>query len=458
MTRHLFHFDLKPRNNYGDTVLFELVRQLFDGYSGREKFLVTDTTNLRHVVGPRTVERINAESDAVVLGGGGLMLRSTNENANAGWQWNIGLDRLAAIAVPLVVFAVGYNRFEGEPEFEPVFTEHLNATVEKAAFFGVRNHGSMEAVRGYLRPELAPKVLFQPCPTTVASHLVPDLYVPDLAPERRVGLQVTFEARNELAGFDGREVFAGLLTVARDLRRRGYELDVISHSDVDDAFADHLRDHGVPARHVRLHAAPRGLFDGLAYYGRLPLTIGMRGHGQMIPFGMGNGIVSVAARRKLAYFVDDLGRPDLAVEPRGDGWTTRVLDLVERWFGDPDGERAAFAVARERLWRTTLDNLGLISSTLTGDAGDPDAFVPMTPFERELALNTYTSARTADVEAERAQRLRDELIQTRSALARAERDLRRSQEEIARGGLHLIYRNARRQVGRVVRQRRSRTW
>ncbi len=95
--RHLFHFDLKPKGNYGDAILFELVRQLFNGYSGREKFLVTGSTNLRHPVGPRKLAWVNDDFDAALLGGGGLMLRSTNANQNSGWQWNMPLSALEAL-------------------------------------------------------------------------------------------------------------------------------------------------------------------------------------------------------------------------------------------------------------------------------------------------------------------------------------------------------------------------
>ncbi|HEY3409964.1 MAG TPA: polysaccharide pyruvyl transferase family protein [Propionicimonas sp.] len=448
---HLFHFDLKPKGNYGDAILFELVRQLFNGYGGREKFLVTGSTNLRQPVGPRKIAWVNGDFDAAVLGGGGLMLRSTNPNSNAGWQWNMPLSALEALEVPLIVFAIGYNRFEGEAEFDPLFTDHINATVEKSTFFALRNHGSIRQLQRYLRPELAEQVRYQPCPTTVASYLVPDLYVEDLEPERRVGLQVTFEARNELAGYRQDHVYGQLLIVAKELRRQGYELDVISHGMADDSYHGFLAENGVAARLVSLDGVHRGLYDGLAYYGRLPLTIGMRGHAQMIPFGMGNGIISVAARDKLRYFTDDIGHPELAVDPREGNWSTQVLDLVDDWFGDFAASRAGFATIREQLWHTSLDNLGIISRALTGDAGDPNSFVPSTPFERELAMNTYTSSALFDAEAERSATLRSELKATRSRLARTERALEDRENTIARGGWYVTYRNLRSRAGRLLR-------
>jgi hypothetical protein len=303
----------------------------------------------------------------------------------------------------------------------------------------------------YLRPDLADRVSYQPCPTTVASYLVPDLYVADLEPEKRVGVQVTFEPRNELAGYRQHQVYSQLLVVAKELRRQGYELDVISHGMADDTYHGFLAENGVTARLVRLDGENRGVYDGLAYYGRLPLTIGMRGHAQMIPFGMGNGIISVAARDKLRYFTEDIGHPELAIDPREGDWSTQVLDLVDAWFGDFVAARAGFEAVRAQLWHTTLANLAGISRTLTGDVGGQGGFVPLSPFERELAMNTYTSSALFDAEAERSATLRSELKATRKQLARTEVALKEQGETIARGGLYVTYRNLRKRVIRLLR-------
>jgi hypothetical protein len=286
----------------------------------------------------------------------------------------------------------------------------------------------------------------------VASRLVPDLYVEDLEPEKRVGIQVTFEPRNELAGYRQGQVYSQLLIVAKELRRQGYELDVISHGMADDSYHGFLAENGVAARLVSLDGVHRGLYDGLAYYGRLPLTIGMRGHAQMVPFGMGNGIISVAARDKLRYFTDDIGHPELAVDPRDGDWSTQVLDLVDAWFGDFAASRAEFATIREQLWNTTLDNLAAISTSITGDTGDPARFVPLSPFERELSMNTYTSSALYDAEAEHSANLRSELKVARSQLARTERTLKDREATLARGGLYVTYRNLRSRAAKLLRR------
>lgn len=65
-----FHFDLKTYLNYGDSILFELVRQTFNTCNRRESFLITKTRSLRQPFGKQTIEQIN-KFDLAILGGGG---------------------------------------------------------------------------------------------------------------------------------------------------------------------------------------------------------------------------------------------------------------------------------------------------------------------------------------------------------------------------------------------------
>lgn len=272
----LFHFDVKTFANYGDTLLFELVRHLFNGYQHKQKFIVTDSSNLRRGLGPIRLKGINDHYDAIIVGGGGLFLRDTNPNDNSGWQWNCSLKMLGQIVKPLIIFAVGYNRFIGQDDFEPIFTKHVNLTAEKAIFFGLRNSGSIEAIKKYLRPELHHKVVYQPCATTIASYLLPDIYKPNLSREKRIGFNIAFGKRQVAGGFDKQTLYEGLKQVVIDLKRKGWEVEIIAHVKGDIDFHTYLSDSGITTRCVELHSITRGVFDGVQYYSSLPITIVMR--------------------------------------------------------------------------------------------------------------------------------------------------------------------------------------
>ena len=130
----LFHFDLRTTGNYGDTLLFEAVRSVFHGVACGEAFDVYDSASLRGVVTADLISTINESADAVIVGGGGLFLGDTNPNARSGWQWNISRELLSRLEKPLIVFAVGNNRFIGQPEFADPFRDHVTLTVEKSIF------------------------------------------------------------------------------------------------------------------------------------------------------------------------------------------------------------------------------------------------------------------------------------------------------------------------------------
>ena len=49
-----------------------------------------------------------------------------------------------------MIFSVGNNRFIDQADFAPPFSEHVNLTMEKSVFFGLRNTGSMETIKPYI--------------------------------------------------------------------------------------------------------------------------------------------------------------------------------------------------------------------------------------------------------------------------------------------------------------------
>jgi len=424
----LFHFDIKTYGNYGDTLLFEAVRETFEGFAGGACFEVTGSAPLRDPVGPRLVDFINAHFDAVVVGGGGLFLRDTNANARSGWQWNISLEQLRRLEVPLIVFAVGNNRFIGQEDFAEPFREHVNLTLDRSVFFGLRNHGSVRTIREYVDhdPE---RVVYQPCPTTISSYLFPDLYREHLdgraGPDgdgRVLAVESIVGRRQEAVGFDRERIYADQADVLARLRREGWELVGVPHARADMGFHELLRERGLVDSERVLWGSRDVLFRGVAELADLPVVLGTRGHAQMVPFGMGAVPLSLAVHHKTGYFASDLGHPEWVLDPRADAFTddlyATVHDVTERRVE----LRAEIAATRRRLYDTTLDNLATIYERLTGVTVTP-SFTPLTPKERRLAARTYD----ASLEASRAQ---ERLRTTHRELGAKDAQLRRLGTEV----------------------------
>lgn len=385
----LFHFDIKTLGNYGDTLLFEAVRHLFHGYNDRSSFRFQGSTNLRDVVGPKLVSALNENYDAVVIGGGGLFLADTNPNERSGWQWNCSLELLEKIDIPIIVFAVGNNRFPGQKDFSPKFVEHINLLAEKSIFFGLRNRGSVETIKEYLRPELRDKVVYQPCPTTLSSYLFPDIHVSRREPKRELSIQALVGKRQTAAGFDKEAIYDQCFEALNGLRSKGWKISSFSNARGDNAFSVEMREALRSEEHHKLFGS-RNIFQALDFFAQTPLVVGMRGHAQMIPFGLGTPILSLLVHNKLKYFLDDIGFPEFCVDVRRANFAGELIDKAEYVYENYDAVTAGFEQARARLMQLSMSNLGDIYKAL-GGRGQTKKFVPMSPFERYLSQQGYNA-------------------------------------------------------------------
>ena len=133
---NLIHYSAFSYGNAGDVILPIVLRDLFNL---RLSIKSWKSIHVKENVDDNLVVKTN-KSNAMVIGGGGLFLKDSHPNDVSGWQWNCSLDSLCKINVPIIMFAVGYNRFRGQEEFNPIFSEHLNNFVAKASFIGIRNH------------------------------------------------------------------------------------------------------------------------------------------------------------------------------------------------------------------------------------------------------------------------------------------------------------------------------
>lgn len=355
----IMHLGVHVAANAGDAVLFEAVRSAFDVPAD----IGWDLKNVRDPVDEALIARINRGS-GLVIGGGGLFLVDNSTSAISGWQWPVPTPLLKQIEVPIAVFAVGYNRFRGQVEFPEVFVESLQLLVEKSGFVGIRNRGSMEALRGYLPQHLADKLVYQPCTTTVMSYL----NMPRAARPPKRDDRPTFVLN---AAFDrfglrlkGREAptLGGMAAMARRAADRGWRVILVGHVFDDEAVAPYLDQAGVPYE-VR-HFTGVSTAEILSFYESVDLVAGMRGHAQMIPFGMGTPIISLVAHDKMQWFLDDIGHSDWGVEFDSPDVRDRMVAAFDTAADNIDLRRQQVAAARETLWKITQTNLATIRSVM----------------------------------------------------------------------------------------------
>jgi polysaccharide pyruvyl transferase WcaK-like protein len=340
-------------SNAGDTVLPVVLRDLFDQRIGGHRW---ELKHAHDAVDRTTLDWIN-RSGGLVIGGGGLFLSDTNKNSVSGWQWPASAEAIRSIDVPTAVFAVGYNRFRGQGEFDPVFTESLTALVEKSAFVGLRNHGSIAAIREYLPEELRSKVTFQPCMTTLIGEIYPERTRP--IGSGVIALNCAFDRSDLRLGGDSDGALEAIGRAAGRLAKT-HELRYYSHLRGDLKFLPVLDRLGVPYTLVNLSGLTPD--DVLAAYAIPDLAIGMRGHAQMIPFGMGVPILSLVTHNKMRWFLEDIEHPEWAIEVPGEDLENEIVTKASTILADPGAARESIIAARSRLLAVTEENLAVIGA------------------------------------------------------------------------------------------------
>ncbi len=339
----IVHFDTDSTNNCGDHVLSWCLRAVFGQYVPD---IVWKIFHVQTECNDEIITEIN-QADLVIVGGGGLFLRDTGANSHSGWQWPIPLHLLHKIKTPLVLFGVGYNRFRNQPDFEPIFTEHINAVVEKAKFVGLRNHGSISAIQSYLKPELKSKIDFQPCPSVHLDKLT------DIKPVWLTNntLAINPGCDRPKMRFNGKEVFVDLDKLGHYCAQLGWDVQVIHNTPIEK---------DLKLKFPTLALYGKQFNEIISGYKQAAITVGMKGHGQLIPFGLGNAIISLVSHNKLQWFLDDVG----------ESWG---VDVSENIF---EGLRARFELliqdreiihnkiqaAKARFWEQTEKNVEFILS------------------------------------------------------------------------------------------------
>ena len=335
--------------NVGDYILVKSTKRLLNMTDEKINWCTVD---VREPVNEQLIKMCN-RANALVIGGGGLFLRDTNENHISGWQWNCSKELLEQIQVPIYVFGVGYNRFRGQEEFDSCFTENINTLVEKSKFFGLRNHGSIRAIKSYLRDDLQEKIVYQPCATTVLSKLYE---LPQRHRDRPfIALNCAFDRAELRYGNRQNEIMTAIAHVAKKLSET-YLIRCYLHCDTDEMICEYLQRENVPFEQVQLNYAMQEK-EYLQYFSSPELVIAMRGHAQMITFGCVTPTVSIISHEKLKWFLEDIGHEEWGVDVQDTHFEGKLLQCCESMLAERDELCRQIRDAQEKLWKVTCDNL-----------------------------------------------------------------------------------------------------
>lgn len=353
--QHLTYY--RGWENAGDTILSKSVR---DTFKTVHKSIRWSLDKVTEPVTSHKIDRFN-QNKLIIVGGGGLFLPDTNKNNISGWQWPISKQQLEQLRAPLALFAVGYNYFPGQKPND-FFVENLNAVINKAGFIGLRNSGSINKVSELIDDHLKAKIDFQPCTTTIIRKL--DKSLPAKVKTKNIALNIAFDRYEKRLGANIYIVLDQIATAMKALEHQGFKIHLTGHLQEDNKFFILLDKHKVTYKsHVLQFMTPREVYH---FYNEMEVVIGMRGHAQMVPFGLNCKIITLSSHDKMRYFLEDIDALELLVDLRAEveDISAKIIEKTNLLIQNSQKYESHFASYQDKFYQITQGNLKKIGNLI----------------------------------------------------------------------------------------------
>lgn len=348
------HFSaFNPYSNAGDNILVTSLRDEIDKFSNKSYVYVH--RNVRDKISDEVISIAN-QTKCIIIGGGGLFLKDTNANEVSGWQFPISINSIDKIKVPLFLVAVGYNRFRNQDDFEPYFKDNINKIAEKCVFIGLRNNGSVEALKNYVEPKYHNKLIYYPCATTLLSKIytIPKFNIK----EKFVAINCAFD--RETMRFGNKKDYI-LNSIANVLKKfsKDYKIKFYRHMYTDEKILPYFDDAKIEYEIVDLFQNI-GTEKFLEYYSTPELVLAFRGHAQLIPFGCNTPTLSIISHDKLKWFLEDINHLEYGIDVNEEYFEEKLLEKVNYMLENRQKIILELKEAQEKLYKITLKNIKII--------------------------------------------------------------------------------------------------
>ena len=353
--------------NSGDTLLFKTVRDIFEY---KNNYINWDLQQIWDLFDIDKAKQLNKTSDGIVVGGGGLFLGDQKGASveNSGWQWNSTLEALDEIKIPIIVYAIGYNRFRNQEDFSDIFSQHLNKLVEKSSFFSLRNNGSIRAIKKYIKEENHKKLILQFCPTMclwqlnqVKTEFLKSNKINNSF-NKRLALNMAFDRANLRFNSNKVEILKSVAKAIKYAEESKWKICLVLHKEQDFEISKYLDELFIE---YKLFNLTNSLSEEIiAFYEKVDYVIGMRGHSQMIPFGLRKPIMSLISHDKMAFLLEDINRPEWGIEVQHDFLTDSIIEQLKICQFNYKERLNDIFLIQEKVWKESINNLSSINSIL----------------------------------------------------------------------------------------------
>lgn len=324
--------------NYGDFVLLESIRENLEKQSDIPLNFVNVDCQSTHFF-PELIDELNETADMLLIGGGGFIMNRHEDNSLSGWQWSIKNEDIAKINVPIVVYGIGYNKFNYDNRgFKKQMNQSLIITQKSAKLFSVRNNGTKEELitRGLNENDI--EVIPDP-----GMFISPRFINVKFLNSGRMLIGLNFVSdRPQYTYPDDYNntkniIMENLINSCKYFVEKYNALIInIDHIPVlDEEVNIKFKNELGPNNYLVLSEEipeiyPPSLINShfFAYiYTKMNVVIGMRGHSNIISFGMGTPFISMGSHNKNRFFTKEIGEEKYLIDLR-DYKNTAKCDII----------------------------------------------------------------------------------------------------------------------------------
>jgi len=356
-------------NNVGDRVLQESTQSLFRNYFSEHVRFVSVNCQQTYF-SEALINKINANADLLLIGGGGLLFHRPMDSSCSGWQFNIQTNNIKKISVPVVVYGIGFNKFPHDNHIFPdSMWENLSEVINKSSLFSVRNIGTKNTIISELSKnnfsinkeidivpdagmfiganEFGSKVFDNPI--NIGLNWATD------RPEQRFGnydsavsaLNNTLNMIKSIAEYyDGAKVFVIEHLTENDLNRcMKNELHLLVDKILGSQACVISREFGQELYPPFDYNA--GFFADI--YKKMNVVFGARGHANIIPFGQNTPFIGIGEHNKVSWFLKEIGMDNNFIDLKNSDSFDAGSEIAKKMIEHPNEYKTHMTAELKRL-------------------------------------------------------------------------------------------------------------
>ncbi len=312
----IFHYNASSRN-YGDMTVQHGIAFSLSAISKESLNFISIDLKAGNPLTIDDIYYMNSFGHALIVGGGGLIMKGDGFDTESGWQFNIDIELLKHIRIPIIIYAIGLNEFPYDTGFPEKIYDHLRETMRIAKLVSVRNSGTRKFLKDI---EVFKKIDVIPDPAMFVERF--DLSLPFPNDDYLIGINWAGDRIKQR--YKNTNKFDDIQKIAKACQRflefkGGGKVVWIPHVavyDIHDAhvFRDILKEAFFDISELYPHLYPEQYFyvpQILGIYKRMNMVIAMRGHGNIFSFGQGTRCIAYGDHKKVEFFSREVSTPCL---------------------------------------------------------------------------------------------------------------------------------------------------